>query len=104
MRTTLDLSDDLFRRAKKRAADEAIPLRDVVEAALHEWLSGRPRESTYRFEWTPEHGKLLPGIDLDDRDSRIDRMVADDVVHETRIRYSGPRGTGPRAARGGTKK
>lgn len=74
MRTTLDLSDDLFRRAKKRAADEGIPLRDVVEAALRDYLSGKPRASTYRFEWTPERGELLPGVDLDDRNSLFDRM------------------------------
>jgi len=34
MRTTVDLNDDVLRRAKRRAADEGIPLREVIETAL----------------------------------------------------------------------
>jgi hypothetical protein len=75
VKTTLDLSDEQLRRAKRRAADEAIPLRDVVEAALRQSLSGKPRGSTDRVDWTPEEGELLPGVDLDDRNSLFGRMV-----------------------------
>lgn len=74
MRTTMDLPDELLRRAKKRAADERIPLRDVVEAALREYLSGKPKSTGYKFKWTPDKGELLPGVDLDDRDSLFDIM------------------------------
>jgi len=74
MRTTLDLSDELLRAAKKRAADERVPLREVVENALRRYLSGRQRRSEYRLRWSTEKGRLQPGVDLDDRDSLFDAM------------------------------
>jgi predicted DNA binding CopG/RHH family protein len=49
MRTTVEISDQLFRQAKKRAADEGIPLRAVVEEALRVYLSQRPRGAGYRL-------------------------------------------------------
>jgi hypothetical protein len=75
MRTTVDLNDDLLRRAKKRAADEGVPLREVIEAALRGHLegAGRRRES-YRLRWRTEKGKLRPGVRLDDRGALFDLM------------------------------
>ena len=72
MRTTLDLSDELLRAAKKRAADERIPLREVVEHALRRYLSGRQPRSGYRLRWSTDRGRVQPGVDLDDRDSLFD--------------------------------
>ena len=74
MRTTVDLPDELMRRAKKRAADQNLPLRDVIEAALREYLSERPKSTGYKFRWTPDKGELMPGVDLDDRDALWDLM------------------------------
>jgi len=74
MRTTLDLADELLRKAKKKAADDGVPLRDVVEAALRLYLSGRPRQGTFRLRWTPVAGRLRPGVNLDDRDALFDLM------------------------------
>jgi hypothetical protein len=74
MRTTVDIADEVMRQAKKRAADEQVPLRDIVEAALREYLSGKPKDSGYRFTWTTEKGALMPGVDLDDRDALFDIM------------------------------
>lgn len=74
MRTTIDIGDELLRRAKKKATDEGIPLREVVEAALREYLSGRPKTGAYKLQWTTEKGKILPGVDLEDRDSLRDIM------------------------------
>jgi len=73
MRTTVDLSDAVFRLAKRKAADEGVPLREVIEDALRAYLSARPRGG-YRLSWRTEKGRLLPGINLDDRDSLFDRM------------------------------
>jgi hypothetical protein len=70
----MDLSDELLRRAKKTAADRGVPLRDLVEDALRAYLSTKARGSAYRFDWTPDRGELLPGVDLDDRASLFDRM------------------------------
>jgi len=74
MRTTLEIPDELFRQAKKRAADEGAPLRQVVEAALRLYLTRRTRRSGYKLRWRAEHGRLLPGVRLDDRDTLLDIM------------------------------
>jgi hypothetical protein len=74
MRTTIEIGDELFRMAKQRAADDRVPLRDVVEAALRGYLTGRPRTSGYRLRWTPDRGEMLAGVDLDDRSSLHDMM------------------------------
>lgn len=74
MRTTIDIADELLRQAKRRAADEGKPLRAVIEAALQAYLSRRDRTSGYGLTWRTEKGRLLPGVDLDDRDKLFDLM------------------------------
>jgi len=74
MRTTIDLNDEVLRRAKKRAADEGIPLRALIEDALRAHLATGSRRSGYKLLWRTEHGRLLPGIDLDDRAALLGRM------------------------------
>jgi hypothetical protein len=75
MRTTIDLNDELLRAAKRRAADEARPLREIIEAALRVHLArpGRPRRR-YRLKWRTERGRIQPGVRLDDRDGLFDLM------------------------------
>ena len=70
----MDLSDELLRKAKRRAADEGIPLRDVVETALRHYLLARPGRGTYRLSWRAEKGRLQAGVNLDDRDALFDLM------------------------------
>ncbi len=74
MRTTIDISDELFRQAKKKAAEEGIPLRDVVDGALRGYLSRRSRQAGYRLRWRAARGRILPGVNLDDRDALFDLM------------------------------
>jgi hypothetical protein len=74
MRTTVEITDELLRKAKKKAADEGIPLRDVVEAALRSYLSGRPSRARYRLRWRTERGRVMPGVNLEDRDALFDLM------------------------------
>lgn len=74
MRTTIEIADELLRRAKKRAADNGTPLRAVVETALRRYLEDRPQRGTYRLKWRTERGTLLPGVRLDDRDALFDLM------------------------------
>jgi Arc/MetJ family transcription regulator len=69
MRTTLEISDELLRRAKRRAADEATTLRQVVEDALRRYLTGRPARRGYELRWRTEKGRILPSVRLDDRDA-----------------------------------
>lgn len=74
MRTTIEISDELFRRAKKRAADEGTTLREVVDLALRSYLSRHTKRTSFRLQWRTERGRLLPGVNLDDRDALFDLM------------------------------
>jgi metal-responsive CopG/Arc/MetJ family transcriptional regulator len=38
MRTTVEISDELFRRLKRKVADEGVTIRQVVESALRVYL------------------------------------------------------------------
>lgn len=74
MRTTLDISDELLRAAKKKAADEGRPLRELVESALRSYLGRQPKSQGYRLKWRTERGRVQPGVRLDDRDALFDLM------------------------------
>jgi hypothetical protein len=69
MRTTLELQDQLIAAAKRRAAENGTTLTAFVESALAAALV-RPHASGagYRLEWKTHRGRLLPGVDINDRD------------------------------------
>lgn len=54
MKTTLEIPDFLFRRAKSAAAERGIPLRQFVTEAVQEKLKTTPRERP----WMKHLGKL----------------------------------------------
>ncbi len=74
MRTTIDLNDELLRAAKRRAADEGVPLRRIVEHALRRHLEGAASSKNYQLSWHPERGRLQPGVQLNDRDALFQVM------------------------------
>ncbi len=74
MRTTIELNDEVFRAAKRRAAEERQTFREVVEAALRAYLGKARTRSGYRLRWRPEKGRVQPGVHLDDRDALWDLM------------------------------
>ncbi len=74
MRTTIEIGDDLLRQAKRKAADEGVPLREIVELALRHFLSGPRRDERYSLSWSTEEGPTQPGVNLDDRDLLFDLM------------------------------
>lgn len=74
MRITIDIGDELLRRAKLRAINDRLRLRDVVEAALRRYLSRKTNRGDYRLRWRVERGTLRPGVSLDDRDALFDLM------------------------------
>lgn len=78
MKIKIEISDDLFKRAMKHAADEGIRLRDIVEIALRSFLSKPPNRTDYRLQWRTEHGRLLPGVDLDSRARLFDLISSSD--------------------------
>jgi hypothetical protein len=49
MKTATELSDEIMRQAKKKAADEGTPLRHVVEQALLLYLGEASPRRGYRL-------------------------------------------------------
>ncbi len=79
MRTTLNLDDSLVRKAKLRAAERGETLTRVIEDALRQALAGTcPTDSTFKLRWVTARGRVLPGVDLTDRDSLYERMTGTD--------------------------
>lgn len=75
MRTTLDIEDSLVRRAKRRALEEGRSLTALLEDALQRYLSPRQRPARrFRLKLLTRKGRLLPGVDLSDRDALYERM------------------------------
>jgi hypothetical protein len=78
VRTTIELNDELFRQAKRKAAAEKITLRELVERALRLHLEGRDPRAGYRLALVPFRGRgLQDGVspeDLADRDRLLDLM------------------------------
>jgi hypothetical protein len=77
MKTTLDLPDDLFVAAKKRAAEERCSLRDLVAEGLRARLSSTRARSTRKktaIRWVTVKGGLPKSIDVSDRDAMHDRL------------------------------
>ena len=70
MKTTLEIPDKIFRRAKSKAAEQGIPLRQFVTEAVEQKL----RESSPAGErpWMKHVGKLK---DLHQETMRIDRFI-----------------------------
>ena len=78
MRTTLTLSEDLLRAARRVAAQSHRTLKDVINEALRSGLAAlKPvKAGAYRFDAPVVSGKLLPGVRLDDRDALFDLLDA----------------------------
>jgi hypothetical protein len=75
MRTTLDIDDHVLRKAKQLAAREGKTLTRIVEEALRDRVV-RPRRSTrpFRLQLLTKKGRLIPGVNLADRDALYERM------------------------------
>lgn len=71
MKTTLEIPDALFRRAKSAAAQRGIPLRQLVSEAVAEKLA--PRGAAER-PWMASFGKLRS---LRKESVRVARLVSE---------------------------
>ena len=77
MKTTIDLPDDLFIAAKKRAAELRQPLRALIERGLRAELgraAGRCQAKPRTIRWVTVAGGLPPGVDVADRAAMHDRL------------------------------
>lgn len=77
MRTTINVREDLLRRAKKFAAQRSSTLNQVVENALTDLFSrtdkGEPI-SPVQLPVSKQSGGVQPGIDLDDTAALLDAI------------------------------
>ncbi len=74
MRTTIEITDELLRKAKEKAISEGVPLREVIEMALRSYLARPKKRGDYKLKWRTEKGRILPGVRLDDRDALFDLL------------------------------
>ncbi len=70
MKTTLEIPDPVFRRAKARAAERGIPLRQFVTEAVEEKLLAKPAAGNR--PWISLAGKLRH---LRKESARINRLI-----------------------------
>jgi hypothetical protein len=77
MRTTLNLDDELVRRAKEEAVRSSRTLTSVIEDALRAALSRSAAPAAEPYRVRPFTGAgLCPGVDLDDSATLLDLMDA----------------------------
>lgn len=73
MKTTLEIPDSVFRRAKAKAAERGQPLRAFVTEALQEKLLGRPAAAGGNHApWMKGFGQLRP---LHRETAKIQRVI-----------------------------
>ena len=72
MKTTLEIPDALFRRAKSAAAEQGIPLRELVSEALAEKLGAQGRQDK---PWLKSFGKLRS---LRKETAQINRVIEEE--------------------------
>ncbi len=70
MKTTLEIPDTIFRRAKSKAAEQGIPLRQFVTEAVEDKLKVAPAEG--QRPWMKHIGKLK---DLRKETRRINKVI-----------------------------
>jgi hypothetical protein len=73
MKTTLEIPDTVFRRAKSKAAERGIPLREFVTEAVRDKLAADAKIA--EKPWVKHMGKLKH---LRKETARISRLIEDD--------------------------
>jgi hypothetical protein len=73
MKTTLEIPDPIFRRAKSVAAERGIPLREFVTEAVKDKLASEAKAS--EKPWVKHMGKLKH---LRKENARINRLIEED--------------------------
>ena len=63
MKTTVEISDNLFEEAKKLAAREGTTVRTLIEQGLRQIITARKRPGVFRLRKATFKGKgLQPGV------------------------------------------
>jgi len=79
MKTTVDLPDRLLIAAKKKAAEERLTLKVLIERGLRRQLAdpGAAESRGRAIRWVTVPGGLPPGLDVGDRASMRERLRRD---------------------------
>jgi hypothetical protein len=90
MRTTLNIDEQLLAAYKRVAAESHQSLSHVIQDALREALSlrgTRVERPPIRLEALPEHGSLVPGVDLSSHAALTEALEqpADDELRRRRL-------------------
>jgi hypothetical protein len=73
MKTTLEIPDTIFRRAKSKAAEQGIPLRQFVTEAVEDRLKAAPAAG--QKPWMKHLGKLK---NLHKETARINKVIEEE--------------------------
>jgi hypothetical protein len=84
MRTTINIDEDLYRRAKARAARSGQTVSEVIEDAVRAALRPRPRDPESPELPVVGGTGLLPGIELSDNPALLDAMNAGEPLDALR--------------------
>ena len=76
MKTTLEIPDPVFRRAKSAAAERGISLREFVTAAVEDKLAAERR--TVQRPWMAAFGKLRS---LRKETAKVNRIIDEEFEH-----------------------
>jgi len=71
VKTTIELPDELFIAAKKRAAETRVTLKEIFERSLRRELhrAAKPKMTKRRpIRWVTAKGGLPPGLDVANRE------------------------------------
>ena len=84
MRTTLTLDDDVADALRERARLLDIPFKQVVNEVLRRGMApgSRPPDRP-RFQITPNHSRLAPGVDPLRLNQLNDQLEAEDFAAES---------------------
>lgn len=74
MKTTLNLDDELLRKAKRWAAAQGTTLTAVIEDALRARLTEPTRGRPFKLRFPTVKGDRPPAVDPSDRDALYDAM------------------------------
>lgn len=72
MKTTLNLNDEILRRAKTRAASDGISLTRFIEDAVRSKLMDDGRKKAFKLELGTVRGHAPPNVDISDREALYD--------------------------------
>jgi hypothetical protein len=77
VRTTINIDEDLYRRAKARAARAGQTVSELIEDAVRTALRPRPRDGTIPELPVVGGSGVLPGVDLTDNAALLEAMTTD---------------------------